>query len=431
MRRLPKSRPTSRRLAAACRVLAFILGPSLSAQVTINVPADQPTIQAGIVVAVSGDTVLVSPGTYLENIDFLGKDIVVQSTDGPVVTMIDGSGTTSCVTFKNAEGPGAALDGFTLTNGLGTLGAGDGGGVVVYPNSGSIKGARPTIRNNIISGCSAAYGGGIYSSKSAPTIVRNVIYGNTATGQGGGIAILNPSVGFAEVPIVDHNTVFGNSAGNGAGIGVWTNATPVILNTIAWGNNGPMLLGGATVSYSDIQGGWPGTGNISEPPLFADALAGDFSLLFGSPCIDAGDPASPLDPDGTVVEMGAVWFYDPWIKLGDGLAGSAGLPQLVGTGGLLGNDPVALDLTNAKPFALSFLVLGLSNLSIPFKGGVLVPAPDFLLPLTVDGFGVASLSTLWPAGVPSGATFYSQFWISDAAGPAGFAASNALSGTTP
>ena len=69
----------------------FMLPPSLRAQQTIHVPADQPTIQAAINAASNGDTVLVAPGTYLENINFNGKSITVTSSGGPSVTIIDGN----------------------------------------------------------------------------------------------------------------------------------------------------------------------------------------------------------------------------------------------------------------------------------------------------------------------------------------------------
>jgi hypothetical protein len=48
--------------------------------------------------------------------------------------------------------------------------------------------------------------------------------------------------------------------------------------------------------------------NIQMNPLFLDAVNGDYHLTDNSPCIDAGDPASPLDPDGTIADMGAFYF---------------------------------------------------------------------------------------------------------------------------
>ncbi len=96
--------------------------PVLAFPATIKVPGDYPTIQAGIDVAVDGDTVLVAPGTYKENIDFKGKAITVKSEQGPYVTIIDANQNGRVVTFNHGEGPGSVLDGFTIQNGLRTDG---------------------------------------------------------------------------------------------------------------------------------------------------------------------------------------------------------------------------------------------------------------------------------------------------------------------
>ena len=90
---------------------------------------DASTIQAGLDSAAIGDTVRVGPGTYLENIDFRGKDCVLVSEMGALETIIDGSDTVApVVTFENGEGAGAELREFTLTNGSGKQ-FGEGGGV--------------------------------------------------------------------------------------------------------------------------------------------------------------------------------------------------------------------------------------------------------------------------------------------------------------
>ena len=101
--------------------IACLFSCGAASAAVINVPADQPTIQAGINAASNGDTVLVAPGTYNQAINFLGKAITVVSANGPDVTVINGTGqNTSVVKFITAEGPTSVLDGFTVTKGIGT-----------------------------------------------------------------------------------------------------------------------------------------------------------------------------------------------------------------------------------------------------------------------------------------------------------------------
>jgi glyoxylase-like metal-dependent hydrolase (beta-lactamase superfamily II) len=121
-----------------------------------------------------------------------------------------------------------------------------------------------------------------------------------------------------------------------------------------------------------------------------------------------------------------------WDDLGSGLAGSNGVPLATGTGTLSGGNVSLVGLNGALENSITTLVVGFSQLNAPFKGGVLVPNPDLLLgPIPTSVTGTAEISGLWPFGVPSETQIAFQWWVPDAAGPAGLAASNGLLGTTP
>src|SRR5262245_803057 len=97
---------------------------SVAEAATITVPGDIGTIQGAIAAAAPGDTVLVAPGTYLENLTFLGKAITVVSESGPAVTIIDGNFAGPVVGFNEHETRGAVLRGFTLQHGASSFGGG-------------------------------------------------------------------------------------------------------------------------------------------------------------------------------------------------------------------------------------------------------------------------------------------------------------------
>ncbi len=120
-----------------------------------------------------------------------------------------------------------------------------------------------------------------------------------------------------------------------------------------------------------------------------------------------------------------------WKDHGGVLPGSTGSPRLFGSGNFMAGLPVNLALKNAAPSAPALLVLGLSRIKMPFKGGVLVPAPDLVFALASNALGEANAGGTIPAGVPSGLHLAFQFWLPDAGGPKGLAATNALSAITP
>lgn len=187
----------------------------------------------------------------------------------------------------------------------------------------------------------------------------------------------------------------------------------------------------AETKLSATTGGFGGALDINEDFSISLAPLGD---LDGDGTDDVAVGAL-WDDDGGV-DRGAVWilFLDAakWLDLGGGLAGGADEPLLTGAGTLLGAESGSLALAGALPFAPTFFVFGFAVGNAPFKGGTLVPVPTFVIGgLTTDAAGGLTLPFVWPAGVLSDFSTYLQFWIIDAAGPLGFAASNGLAAVTP
>src|ERR1051325_4218525 len=192
-----------------------------------RVPADYPTIQQAINAAVNGDTVLVAPGVYTENINFLGKAITVTSEAGSQVTIIDGGHLGTVVTFNSGEAASSVLNGFTLRNGDSHTGARfDGGGIIVLN-------ASPVITNNFIAGHRRpADGGWTVVENGSPVIRNNTITNNMTSGNGGGI-----EVGFAS-PIIQGNQISNNQSGSaGGGISVGGSSAALITGNLIKGNS--------------------------------------------------------------------------------------------------------------------------------------------------------------------------------------------------
>jgi hypothetical protein len=152
-------------------------------------------------------------------------------------------------------------------------------------------------------------------------------------------------------------------------------------------------------------------------------------LLFADTNLDGAKDLVVVQGDQTLVLLNQ---DGPWNNLGHPLPGAAGYSGLVGEGTLQPSTPLTIAIHDGPPLAPIVFVVGTSAAMIPFKGGTLVPQPLLVIPAgTTNGLGALKLGGSWPASVPSGASLFLQAWLVDAGGPAGFSATNALSGTTP
>lgn len=184
---------------------------------------------------------------------------------------------------------------------------------------------------------------------------------------------------------------------------------------------GSLAANGFVHVYQRVAGEWH----------FVHELAGDAFELLGSSIDLVGREllaGLPLASDAGLGSGGAQLFEKliPATDLGGSLAGGSGAPRLVLTGDACANSPFELRLDRAASDAAATLVVGLSEVGLPLKGGVLLPAADKLLFLTTSAAGELQLAGSWPATTPNGLSVYLQTWVRDAGAPLGFAASNAL-----
>jgi hypothetical protein len=312
------------------------------------------TIQKGIEIANYEDTVLVEQGEYVENINFLGKPIVVAShfifdhMESTIEsTVIDGNQSGSAVTFDSREDSNSVIRGFTLTNGY------------------------------------ATYGGGIYCMSSSPAILNNFIVENECVPGKGGPAIYlgygsdakicrnliahctGPAAVFLHVecdPQLVNNTVCDNSWG---GISVQSYSGPCVKNNIICNNlsYGIQVYGDSSeILYNDVHGSEQNyliipdqtgiNGNISADPLFADPSSGDYHLSPTSPCIDAGDPADSVPLGGGIrIDMGLFEYAQELIRgdaNGNGAIGIDDITYLINYLFIGGPAPDPIELGDAN-----------------------------------------------------------------------------------
>jgi len=288
------------------------------------------TIQHGVESSSDGDTVLVAAGTYVENINFNGKNIMVTSMEGPEETIIHGNENEErVVTFSGGEDSSAVLNGFTVTNGYGGIWCSgnsspvisnnvikenvgvNGGGISINPRTENGENNPLVVDNMIINNYAfgigwSGKGGGVYCGQNSEAVFKNnVIANNYAGGQSGGIEFW-----MSEVNLINNTIVNNTSDGDYGGIYMHYPTYADVVNTIVRGNSpGTQVVincswGGGdhtVISYSNIEGGedgvyqygpdcelvW-GDGNIDAAPNFCSSYTGNYHLAEDSPCLGSG-----------------------------------------------------------------------------------------------------------------------------------------------
>jgi hypothetical protein len=178
-------------------------------------------------------------------------------------------------------------------------------------------------------------------------------------------------------------------------------------------------------NYSQVQA--LETFSVPDGSFFGTSVAaGTSHLLFGSPTADGAAAGG-----GALLNV-PVTLSGNWIDVGKALAGTNGEATLSATGTIIMDEPYEFSLSNGLPSTPVFLILGLSELCVPLKGGFLVPAPDFtIIGLATDAGGDMVLAGDWPTGFPGPWEAYFQVWWVDGGGAQGFAASNGLQAQVP
>jgi parallel beta-helix repeat protein len=237
--------------------------------------------------ASGGNEIIVDEDTYYENVDFDGKAVTVRGSDPEdfevvSATIIDGDGIVDTVRFESGEGANSVLTGFTITGASSCAGVevDDGAPVIakciIEDNDIGVEysddSTGTVIKGNIIRSNSSY---GVYGVKGEAVINNNWVYDN-----GRGMKFVNATADI-HLNTVVYNDYYGIEESGGGG-------ALTISNCILWENDDDLQRCSAT--YSCIQDGDAGTGNIFSDPCFVNADANDFHLGLDSPCINAGDP---------------------------------------------------------------------------------------------------------------------------------------------
>ncbi len=235
-----------------------------------------------------------------------------------------------------------------------------GGGI---DNKGTLTVEDTILAGNIAASHTSSSGGAIHNHTGGDLILRrslvreNRVFGSSNNGSAivtfGSILTMNEST------LIEQSTIVDNTGAPGfQNTGLLSLPPAHISNSILWNNTSTQITGDVTVNYSNVEGGWSGTGNGNSDPLFVNAAGDDYRLSVSSPCIDAGDPSlascgevdlrgTPRLLDGDLdrtprIDMGALEFSHVELDvIGDvspggsfdiEVTGSAGFPALMFVG---------------------------------------------------------------------------------------------------
>ncbi len=282
------------RIYCFCAILLIGISilPEGSVAEELHVPSMYSTIQSAADAAQDGDVVLIDRGIYSgegnKNIDLHGKSIAVRSVYGPYQCIIDLEHNGRGFYFQGESQ--AIIDGLTIRNGLEENGA----AIFCYPN------ASPSLTNCILENNQATGdGGALYCfSFSSPTLTNCLIVENSAF-RGGALFS-----SFDSSPSCVNCTFVNNSADTGGAVFCSERSDLTIKNAILWHNQpSPFYIEEShpSITFCDIQGGFPGVGNMDMEPIFIQGYWGGYYLSqvqsgepIDSPCVNAGEEASDI-----------------------------------------------------------------------------------------------------------------------------------------
>ncbi len=399
-------------------VLGFaFVSIALHAQTTRNVPAQYPTVQSAINACVNGDNVLVAPGTYSGNLNFLGKAITVHSAQGSAVTTLQGLGSIRVVTFSANEGPNSVLDGFTVTGGVGGI---------------ACLNASPTITNCRVTGNIAptlgpygngqgptqtGAGGGIYcqatTANSSPTLSNCVVENNVAI-IGGGVYMEASGTG-TSLPFVSGCTLRNNLAYpsaygyvSGSGGGAYINGASATFSNCTItdnisaqnGGGGVTVVGGAAVTFTLIT--CKVRGNHTNGTGGGLSLATQFTL---TNCMVVDNSAT--QDGGAVYANGAGTIQATTLSGNTSAATAGGIVCVAGlsvvSSIVWGNSGIDIlrDIyaPSASAQSVSYSDVGFVS-GATFASGVITANPRFVDPANGD-YHLAASSPCRNAGVPN------------------------------